>query len=59
MSRVDIESLYIDEDLVVIDLIHVVVQLVCGLRKDSLGFEYSVNSVFVSVFLCHNILILR
>ena len=58
-SRVDVESLDVDENLVVIDFVHVVVQLVCGLREDSLGFDYSVNSVFISVFLCHSFLILR
>ena len=54
-SGVDIERLHVNEDLIVVDLVHVVVQLVGGLRKNALGFDYSVCTESVSVFLhCFN-----
>ena len=50
-SRVDIQGLHVDEDLVVPNLVHVVVQFVSGLRQHADGFDYTVSTVFVTMFL--------
>ena len=50
-SGVDVQGLHVDEDLVVPNLVHVVVQLVSGLRQHADGFDYTVSTVFVTMFL--------
>ena len=50
---VDVKGLDIDKDLVVIENIHIVVDLVCRLRQNALRLEYTVNTVFVTFWL-HN-----
>ena len=50
-SGVDIQGLHVDEDLVVPNLVHVVVQFVSGLRQHADGFDYTVSTVFVTMFL--------
>lgn len=43
--------MYVDQDLVVVDLVHVVVQLVCRLGKHALRGDYPVCAVFMSFFI--------
>ncbi len=47
-SGVDIESLDIDEDFVVVKNIHVIVQFVGGLGKNALGLDDTMSAVLVT-----------
>ena len=53
---VDVEGLDVDEDFVVPDFVHVVVELVGGLREDAFGFDDAVGAVLVAFFL-HNVVL--
>ncbi|MPM32579.1 hypothetical protein SDC9_79143 [bioreactor metagenome] len=48
--RVDVEGLYVDEDFVVVNLIHVVVDFVCRLRQHAFRLNDAVCAVLVSFF---------
>ncbi len=50
-SGVDIEGLDIDEDFVVVEDVHIVVEFVGRLGQYALGLEYTVNTVFVTFWL--------
>ena len=47
-GRVDIQGLHVNQDFIVVQDIHVVVQFVGGLRKHAFGRNYTVCTVFVA-----------
>ena len=49
---IDVEGLDVDQDFVVVDLVHIVVYLVGGLGEHAFGLEHAVRTVFVA-FLLH------
>jgi len=53
-SGVDIQRCNVTNDLVGVNLGHIVVDLPSCLGKNTLGFDYAVNTVLIAFELCHN-----
>ena len=49
---VDVQALYITDDLIAVESIHVVVDLVSSLSENALGFNNAMSTVLVA-FECH------